>query len=213
MIRFLSFALAVATPAAAHQVAPATPPAAAAAPVQPAAPQPATVRVVLVTSLGPVTIALEKERAPITSANFLRYVDAKRLDGINFYRAMKLAADVGLVQGGVRDGKLLFPPIALEPTDKTGLAHVDGTISMARGAPNSAQADFFIIVGAMPSLDAQPGKPGDSAGFAAFGRVVEGMDIVRRILAAPTSPTLGDGPMKGQMLAPAVRILTARRAR
>ena len=213
MIRFLSFALAVATPAAAHQVAPATPPAAAAAPVQPAALQPATVRVVLVTSLGPVTIALEKERAPITSANFLRYVDAKRLDGINFYRAMKLAADVGLVQGGVRDGKLLFPPIALEPTDKTGLAHVDGTISMARGVPNSAQADFFIIVGAMPSLDAQPGQPGDSAGFAAFGRVVGGMDIVRRILAAPTSPTLGDGPMKGQMLAPPVKILTARRAR
>lgn len=196
----------------------AAPVAAQQAPVAPAAsvtaPTPATlVRVVLTTALGPITLALDKTHAPITTANFLRYVDAKRLDGIDFYRAMKLALDNGLIQGGVRDGKLLYPPIALEPTSRTGLKHVDGTISMARAAPDSARADFFIIVGPMPSLDSQPDQPGDNAGFAAFGQVVEGMEIVRQILAAPTSPTEGDGPMKGQMLAPKIRILTARRVR
>ena len=213
MIRLASMLLAGAAPLAAQELP--APSAASAAPAAPAvAPNPAAlVRVVLTTSEGPITLALDKERAPITTANFLRYVDAKRLDGIDFYRAMKLAPDNGLIQGGVRDGKLLYPPITLEPTSKTGLKHVDGTISMARAAPDSARADFFIIVGAMPSLDAQPDQPGDNAGFAAFGQVTEGMDIVRRILAAPTSPTDGDGPMKGQMLAPKIKILTARRLR
>lgn len=208
MIRSLaSLVLFCAVPAAA-QVAPPAP-----APAPAAAPQPAVVRVVLVTAEGPVTLELDKDRAPITTANFLHYVDTKRLDGIAFYRAMTIAPGTGLIQGGVRDGKLLFPPIALEPTSRTGLAHVDGTISMARAAPDSARADFFIIVGAMPSLDTQPTAPGDNAGFAAFGHVVEGMDIVRRILAAPTSPTAGEGAMKGQMLIPQIRILAARRAR
>jgi peptidyl-prolyl cis-trans isomerase A (cyclophilin A) len=199
--RLAALALFIAGPAAAQ-----VPPAVSSQPAVAA-----TVEVVLTTSLGPITLALEKDRAPITTANFLRYVDSKRLDGINFYRAMNLAPDNGLVQAGVRDGRLLYPPIALEPTSKTGLAHVDGTISMARAAPDSARADFFIIVGAMPSLDAQPAQPGDNAGFAAFGRVVAGMEIVRTILTAPTSPTDGDGPMKGQMLAPKIKILSARR--
>ncbi|HEY0446779.1 MAG TPA: peptidylprolyl isomerase, partial [Allosphingosinicella sp.] len=97
-------------------------------------------------------------------------------------------------------------------TSRTGLSHVDGAISMARHEPGSATADFFITVGAMPAMDADPGQPGDNLGFAVFGRVVEGMDVVRRILDAPTSPTEGEGVMKGQMLASPVRILTARRA-
>jgi peptidyl-prolyl cis-trans isomerase A (cyclophilin A) len=176
------------------------------------APKPATAHVALVTSEGTITLELEKERAPITTANFLRYVAAKRFDGIAFYRAMKFGDGGGLVQGGARnDPKRLFPPIALEPTSRTGLAHLDGTISMARTAPDSATADFFITIGPMPSLDADPKQPGDNLGFAAFGHVVEGMDVIRRIRDAPTSPTEGEGVMKGQMLSPPVRILSARR--
>jgi peptidyl-prolyl cis-trans isomerase A (cyclophilin A) len=180
---------------------------------QPAAPPNAsTVRVLLQTSEGAITLELEKDRAPATTANFLRYVDAKRLDGVNFYRAMKAPPGQGLIQGGVRDPGRLFPPIAHEPTTQTGLSHGDGAISMARHAPGSATADFFIIVGGMPSLDANPQQPGDNLGFAVFGRVVEGMEVVRRILELPTSPTEGEGVMRGQMLADPVRIVTARRA-
>ena len=181
-------------------------------PIAAPAPQPAVVRVSLQTSLGPVVLELEKERAPITTANFLRYVDQKRLDGTSIYRAAKVADGFGLIQGGVRnDPKRAFPPIAHEPTSRTGLTHGDGTISMARADPGTATGDFFITIGAMPSMDADPSQPGDNAGFAAFGRVVEGMEVVRQILDAPKSPTEGEGVMKGQMLAPPVRIITARR--
>jgi peptidyl-prolyl cis-trans isomerase A (cyclophilin A) len=173
---------------------------------------PATVRVVLKTGEGSITLELEKERAPLTTANFLRYVDSKRLDGIDFYRAMRVAPDYGLIQAGVRDPRRLFPPIAHEATTQTGLSHVEGAISMARTAPGTAAADFFITVGAMPAMDADPRQQGDNLGFAVFGRVVEGMDVVRRILAAPTSPTEGEGVMKGQMLSPRIPILSARRA-
>ncbi len=179
------------------------------APVPAAAPQPATVRVALETSLGTITVAVETERAPITSANFLRYVDQKRLDGTSFYRADPVAANFGLIQGGPsNDPKRVLKPIPHEPTSATGLSNSDGAISMARGAPGTATGDFFIIVGDMSALDA---KPGGDPGFAAFGHVVEGMDIVRRILAAPTSPTEGAGAMKGQMLAPKIPILHAHR--
>ena len=171
---------------------------------------PTMMRVLLHTSEGDITLALETQRAPVTAGNFLRYVDAHRLDGIEFYRAMHLGAG-GLVQGGVRDPRRLFPPIAHESTAQTGLSHVDGAISMARLAPGSAQMDFFIMVGAQPGFDAGPNAGGDLLGFAAFGRVVEGMDVVRHILAAPTSPTEGEGVMRGQMLSPRIRILTARR--
>ena len=182
-----------------------------AAPEAPA-PAPATVRVVLTTSEGPITLELEKDRAPKTTANFLRYVDAKRFDGTSFYRAMKLQPEFGLIQGGLRnDPKKLFPPVEHEPTTQTGLSNKDGVISMARDKPGSATADFFIAIGDLSSLDAKPDQPGDNVGFAAFGHVVEGMDVVRRIGMAPTSPTEGEGAMKGQMLAPTIRIITARR--
>lgn len=167
----------------------------------------------LETGLGPIVVELETAKAPVTSANFLRYVREKRLDGTDFYRAMRLAPDavLGLVQGGVKgDPKRSLPAIRHEPTTQTGLSHRDGTISLARAAPGSATADFFILVGDIPSLDANPTAPGDNQGFAAFGRVVEGMDVVRRILSSPTSPTLGEGVMKGQMLEPAVPIIRAR---
>ncbi len=173
---------------------------------------PATVPVRIETSAGPITLALETARAPVTAGNFLRYVDGKKLDGAAFYRAVKVGTGYGLVQGGTRnDAKRTLPPIAHEPTSQTGLSHIDGAISMARAAPGTANGDFFITVGDLKSMDANPAAPGDNRGFAVFGRVTEGMDVVRRILEAPTSPTAGDGAMKGQMLAPEVKILTARR--
>ncbi len=180
----------------------------------PAAVPAATVSIVMTTSEGPITLALEKDRAPLTTANFLRYVDQKRLGGVTFYRAMKLGADAGLIQGGPQgEVKRLLPPVKHEPTTQTGLSHVDGTISLARFAPGSATADFFITVGPVLSLDANPAGSGDTAGFAAFGHVVEGMDVVKRILATPTSPTAGVGVMKGQMIAAPVKILTVRRVK
>lgn len=178
------------------------------------APKPATVRVSLLTSEGPILLELEKERAPITTGNFLRYVDAKRFDNMTFYRAVNVpnAPELGLVQGGVHyDPRKMFPTIAHEPTSKTGVLHGDGTISMARNAPGTAAGDFFITIGQMDYMNADPSAPGDNAGYAAFGHVVEGMDVVKRILAAPRSLTLGEGMMKGQMLATPVRIISARR--
>jgi peptidyl-prolyl cis-trans isomerase A (cyclophilin A) len=205
----LSLTLLLAAAAAVAQPPAASPPTlAATAP----APKPATARVLLTTARGPITVELETERAPITSANFLRYVDAHRFDGIAIYRAMTVAPGMGLVQGGIRDdARKLFPPIALEPTSRTGLRHDDGALSMARAAPDSGQADFFIVVGQMPSLDADPSAPGDNAGFAVFGHVVDGMDIVRSELDAPKSADAPNPQMRGQMLAEPLRILTARR--
>ena len=174
---------------------------------------PALPRVALETDKGRIVIELETVRAPITAGNFLRYVDARRLDGMEFYRAMPgNAPGTGLIQGGVRDANKLFPPIAHEPTSQTGLSHLDGALSAPRFAPGTAQSDFTIMVGPQTYLDAGPGSgSGDPFGFAVFGRVIEGMDVVRAILNAPTSPTEGQGAMRGQMITPRVRILTARR--
>jgi peptidyl-prolyl cis-trans isomerase A (cyclophilin A) len=211
--RYLLAAMLLSAPSALAQttIAPSSPPLASAP-----APKFATVRVAMQTTEGLILLELEKERAPITSANFLKYVDQKRWDGVTFYRATTIAKDplLGLIQGGARnDPKRLLPPIAHEPTSKTGLSNSDGAISMARGKPGSANADFFIIIGDMSSLNADPKAAGDNLGFAAFGRVVEGMDVVRKILAAPTSPTLGAGIMKGQMLAKPVKVVSARRVK
>jgi peptidyl-prolyl cis-trans isomerase A (cyclophilin A) len=192
----------------------AQPPAAGSAP-QPEAgtPVPATVKVVLKTSLGDISLAVETERAPVTAANFLRYVDQKRLDGSDFYRAVTLDDDgqYGLIQGGLRGNpKRVLKPIAHEPTTATGLSHVNGAISMARGDPGTATADFFIVIGDMVALDAQPN--GGDPGYAVFGHVLDGMDVVHVIVGQPRSPTAGAADMQGQMLAVPVKILTARRA-
>jgi peptidyl-prolyl cis-trans isomerase A (cyclophilin A) len=171
------------------------------------------VPVAIDTSLGRIVIALDRGRAPITTANFLHYVDTHRFDGENFYRAMHIGTG-GLIQGGITsDTRKLYPPIADEPSTKTGLHNVAGAISMARAEPNSARADFFILLTDQPAFDA--GAPGssDTDGFAAFGHVTEGMDVVRQILAAPVSPTKGIGPMKGQMLDPTIKILKAARVK
>lgn len=185
---------------------------------QDAPPQPRTDIVVLETALGDITLAIESERAPVTAANFLRYVDQHRLDGTVFYRAMRLAwgeQPNGLIQGGAQmNPKRVLPPIAHEPTTQTGLSHVAGAISMARYAPGTATGDFSIMVSDQTGLDADPNGADDDAkaGFAVFGHVVSGMDVVRKIFDQPTDPDKGEGWMKGQLLAAPVTIVHARRA-
>lgn len=171
------------------------------------APTPGYVRVRLDTQAGPITIALDQRRAPITTANFLAYVDDGRFEGVTFYRVARRKGDPkhGFIQAGIRgDARRALPPIRLEPTSQTGIKHLDATISMARDAnPNSAMGNFTMTLGANPSLDAKPGNPG----YAAFGRVVAGMDTMRRILAMPTGG--GTGVMRGQMLVKPVTIVRA----
>jgi len=176
------------------------------------APQAELVPVAIDTSLGRIVIALDKTHAPVTTANFLRYVDTRRFEGESFYRAMHMG-DGGLIQGGVRsDSRKLYPPIAHEPTSQTGLKNVAGAVSMARLAPGTAQADFFILLSDTPGFDA--GAPGgDADGFAVFGHVTEGMDVVKKIFASPISETKGEGVMKGQILEPPVKIVKAERVK
>ena len=170
---------------------------------------PGYVRVRFDTSAGPIIVALDVKRAPATSRNFLAYVDDGRFDGTVFYRSARRKAEpsLGFVQGGIRtDARRILPPFPHERTDRTGVKHVDGAISMARRPePNSAGGNFVLLVGAMPSMDAK----GDFPGYAAFGRVVGGMATVKRILAKPTGG--GSDAMKGQMILDPVRIVRARR--
>ncbi len=169
-------------------------------------PAPGYIRVKLETSRGTIILALDQRRAPRTTANFMAYVDDGRLDGTNFFRSArrKDAAKLGFVEGGIgTDARRTLLSIPLEPTSKTGLRHVDGAISMARSTPDSATGNFSLFVGAAPGMDARPGNPG----YAAFGRVVAGMDVVKAILAEPTGG--GSGVMKGQMILKPVAILHA----
>lgn len=184
-----------------------------------ATPVPDRARVRLETDAGTIVLELNGRAAPITTANFLAYVDQHKFDGITFYRASRTPRTTGqgFIQGGIRRNAMLgLPPIEHEPTSRTGLRHVDGAISMARLEPGSAMGDFFIVAGAMPSMDAGNRRPSsgnnDTQGYAAFGRVVEGMDVVRRILATPTIENAGAGAMRGQMLERPVRIVRAVRA-
>lgn len=179
--------------------------------------KPETALVVLETTSGDITISLEVDQAPISAANFLRYVDEDRFDGTVFYRAMHLdwgEPPNGLLQGGTQnDPERILDGIAHEPTDQTGLSHTDGALSMARLEPGTATGDFSIMIKDQTGLDAQPGSddPDLAAGYAVFGYVVEGMDVVRAIHAMPRDPDKGEGWMKGQMLAEPVRIIDARR--
>lgn len=163
------------------------------------------VRVRIETTVGSITVALDTRRAPATSANFLAYVDDGRFDDTTFYRSARKKTDprFGFVQGGIKtDARRILPPFPLETTDRTGIKHLDGTISMARhDDPKSAGGNYFICVGPIPSLDASK----TSKGYAAFGHVVAGMDVVRRILAAPT--TGGNEVTRGQMLANPIRVI------
>lgn len=180
-------------------------------------PQPELVRVEMETDLGTIVLALDKTNAPITTANFLRYADEQRFDGTVFYRAMRLdwgTQPNGLIQGGTQyDPKRVLPPIPHEPTSETGITHRAGTISMARYDLGTATGDFTIMVSPQPGLNAQPEAedPAMRPGFAAFGQVAEGMEVVRAIFDAPISPTRGEGFMKGQMIDQPVKIVSVRR--
>jgi len=168
------------------------------------------VRVRMETDMGPIVIELNGRRAPVTTSNFLRYVDAGRYDDIFFYRAARTRghAHRGFIQGGInRNYRRMFPPVAHEATSETGLSHVEGAISMARSAPGAAMGEFFITSVAIPQMDAE----GEDPGYATFGRVVEGMDVVREILALPTIPNAGRGAMRDQMIREPVRIISVRR--
>ena len=168
--------------------------------------------VALVTDLGTITVRVENKRAPITAGNFLRYVDAKRMDGFKFYRSTKSWGPANqLIQAGNRgDARKNFPPIAHEPTKVSGLTNCKGALSMARLNPGDATSDFFLLLSDIKGFDSDaPG--GDGAGFAVFGEIISGADIAEQIFNAPISPTAGEGVMVGQMLDPQVTIKTARR--
>ena len=168
------------------------------------------VRVTMQTELGTIELEVDSARAPRTAANFLRYVDAGRYEGGRFHRTVTMAnqptntVKIEVVQWSAapRGDREAFPAIELERTSVTGLKHVDGTISMARAGPNTATSDVFICIGDQPSLDFGGARNPDGQGFAAFGRVVSGMDVVRRIQASSAN---------GQTLTPAIGILSIRR--
>jgi peptidyl-prolyl cis-trans isomerase A (cyclophilin A) len=172
-------------------------------------PTPGLVRVRIITSAGPIVLALDARRAPKTTANFLAYVDDGRFDDTKFYRAARRKSDphLGFIQGGIgTDARRTLPPVPHEPTTITGIRHLDATVSMAYGGnPGSAMGNFFITVGPAPNMDAQ----GEYAGYAAFGHVVAGMDIVRKIMALPTGG--GSGPMRGQMILRPIQLIRAER--
>ncbi len=190
-----------------------------AAPAPPPTPSPMgdTVNVTIVTSLGTIELELDHKHAPLTTENFVRYADQHRFDGAVFYRVMRLKWGTqpnGLVQGGLQGNPAkVLKPIAHEPTSQTGLLHKPGAISMARNAPGTAMADFSILLSELEGLDANPKAtdPELQAGFAVFGHVTAGMDVVRKIYDVPLSETKGQGVMRGQMIEAPVKIITVRR--
>ncbi len=169
-------------------------------------------RVLISTSLGDIEVEVFPDKAPITSENFLRYVDDKLYDGTAFFRTVTMEnqpnseVKIEVIQGGTvpkdRAYPSTYPPIEHESTEKTGLRHVDGAISMARMKPGTATSSFFICIGDQPELDYGGNRNPDRQGFAVYGRVTEGMDVVRKIHKQP---------YEGQRLEPPIEILTVRR--
>ena len=172
----------------------------------PAAETPSAARVRLETTVGVIEFELDLARAPATSANFLRYIEARKYDSGAFHRTVtpgnqpmnSVKIEVG--QGGPRGQDC--PPIALERTSKTGILHKDGVLSMARAGADTATGDFFICIGDQPELDFGGKRNPDGQGFAAFGRVTAGMDVVRKIQRSAAD---------GQKLTPPIAIMRARR--
>jgi peptidyl-prolyl cis-trans isomerase A (cyclophilin A) len=165
-------------------------------------------KILIRTGAGDIAVEIDISKAPVTAANFLRYVDAGLYDGTTLFRTVTLdnqpanQIKIEVIQGGQIDQAREFPPIAHETTQQTGLKHVDGTFSMARSSPGSATSSFFICINDQPELDFGGRRNPDGQGFAAFGRVVAGMDIVRKIQELPA---------EGQRLNPPVQILSIRR--
>lgn len=177
-----------------------------------------SVRVRVQTELGDIVLELDPKRAPGTTANFLRYVDAGHYDGGTFHRTVTMdnqpesPVKIEVIQAGVnadraKDG---FPAIPLERTSVTGLAHKDGVVSMARGGPDSATSGWFICINDQPSLDFGGARNPDGQGFAAFGRVVSGMDVVRRIQRSPSSANRTSNA-EAQRLTPPIKVLKVAR--
>jgi peptidyl-prolyl cis-trans isomerase A (cyclophilin A) len=164
---------------------------------------------VIKTALGNITVELYPEKAPVTVANFLKYVDAHLYDSSSFFRSVTLknqpndSVKIEVVQGGNVDSLKQFPAIPIETTTQTGLMHKNGTISMARSTPNSATCSFFICINDQPSLDFGGKRNKDGQGFAAFGKVTRGMDVVKKLQQLY--------PEQGQYFKPAVTILTISR--
>lgn len=176
------------------------------------------VKVRVQTELGDIILEVDTARAPNTAANFLKYVDAGHYDGGTWHRTVKLdnqpesPVKIEVIQAGVNPdrAKQGFPPIALERTSTTGLLHKDGVISMARGTPDSATSGWFICINDQPSLDFGGARNPDGQGFAAFGRVVSGMDVVRKIQAAPSSSDRKTNT-EAQRLTPPIKIIKVAR--
>ena len=177
-----------------------------------------TVRVRVQTSLGDIVLELDGAKAPNTTANFLKYLDAGHYDGGTFHRTVKMdnqpesPIKIEVIQAGVNADKAKagFEPITLERTNATGLLHKDGAVSMARGAADSATSGWFICINDQPSLDFGGQRNPDGQGFAAFGRVVSGMDVVRKIQQAPSSANRTSNP-EAQKLTPPISVLKVTR--
>ena len=163
------------------------------------------------TELGNIVLELYPEKAPVTVENFLRYVDEGRLEKAVFYRVVTMDnqpdndVKIEVIQGGIwwTDSLSMLEPIAHETTEQTGILHLDGTLSMARYTPGTATSEFFICVNDQPSLDFEGSRNSDGQGFAAFGRVIEGMEVVRKIHTSPE---------ENQALKPFIKILSVERS-
>jgi len=172
--------------------------------------------VVFETEKGAIEVEVDTVHAPASAANFLKYVDGGFYAGGSINRAVRPDnttrhdVEIQVIQFQMNPARRAdaFPPIALERTSVTGLRHLDGVLSMARAGPDTATASFSIVIGNQPEMDFGGRRNPDGQGFAVFGRVVHGMDVVRAIQAAPTGPT---GPYGSESLAPPIRILTASR--
>jgi len=166
--------------------------------------RPEPVRVLIQTEKGGIEVELNAAQAPITVANFLKYVDGKFYDGGRFHRTVKPdnqpdnKVKIEVIQAGINPEKAKqeFAAIKLERTRDTKLSHKDGTISMARDGPDTATSDFFICIGDQPELDLGGKRNPDGQGFAAFGRVVKGMDVVKKIQTAPAEGQTLTAPVK-----------------
>jgi len=167
---------------------------------------------VITTSIGIIEIELYLKQAPLSVTNFIRYIEAGAFNNGQFYRVVRLDNDNGspkieVIQGGVNNEFEDYQAIQLETTKQTGIKHLDGVLSMARVATDTATSEFFICIGAQPSLDFGGLRNPDGQGFAAFGRVTKGMDIVKKIHTFRESLVVNDSYVKGQMLAEPVAIL------
>lgn len=178
--------------------------------------QDSQVNVLMTTSLGEIEIELYQDRAPITVQNFIALIDGSHLNGGSFYRTVSYENDNGLpkievIQGGLNQVSSPFPPIAHESTLQTGILHEDGTLSMARGEVGSASSEFFICIGDQPGLDHGQARNADMQGFAAFGKVVRGMNVVRAINVAATDISAGTEYQRGQIIAQPIAITSVTR--